>query len=163
MSYRALRMTPRRGPSPMTPRPEPVTPMLSEVDPLPVTPGRIPSQPAPPPEPGTESVLETAWRIVRHRWLIIVASIVLGGALAGGLSASREKRFTASASLLVGTASDTVLRDRGTVAARRPAATKAGWWGPGSGPRTPAKRLNNRLAEQNSPTECPSCPDRTRT
>jgi capsular exopolysaccharide synthesis family protein len=129
----------------MTPRPEPVTPLLSEVDPLPVTPVRVPSQPALPPEPGTESVLETAWRIVRRRWLIIVASIVLAGALAGGLSASSEKRFTASASLLVGTASDTVLRDPGTVDAERTAATNAGLLGLGVVAQDAARRLNSRV------------------
>jgi polysaccharide biosynthesis transport protein len=122
-----------------------VTPMSSQVHQLPVAPGRVRPQPAPPPEPDTEGVLETGWRIVRRRWLIIAVSIVLAGALTGGLSASREKRFMASASLLVGTASDTVLRDEGTVDAERIATTNAGLLGLGVVAEEAAARLNNRV------------------
>jgi polysaccharide biosynthesis transport protein len=101
-----------------------MTPLSSEVRALPTAPG----SPPPPPAPKTDSegVLETAWRIARRRWLLIALSIVLAGALAAGLSATREKRYEASASLLVGTASDTVLRDEGTLDATRIAATNAG-------------------------------------
>lgn len=118
--------------------------MSSAVRSLPSAPAAPPPPPAP--EAGAEGVLETAWRIVRRRWLIIAVSILLGGVLAAGLSASREKRYTASASLLVGTTSDTVLRDPGTVDATRIAATNASLLELGVVAEGAAARLDNRVS-----------------
>jgi succinoglycan biosynthesis transport protein ExoP len=121
-----------------------VTSRSSAVRPLPAVPG--PPPPPPTSDAAAEGVLETVWRIVRHRWLIIAASIVLAAVLAAGLSATREKRYTASASLLVGTASDTVLRDEGTVDPTRIAATNAGLLELGVVAKGAAVRLNNRVS-----------------
>ena len=96
---------------------------------------------APDHEPASEALLETAWRILRRRWRIVVASTVITGLLAGALSASREERYTATASLLFGTASDTVLADPGAVDTARVAATNAGLLSLGAVAEEAARRL----------------------
>ena len=119
-------------------------PSSSGPHPLRTSPGRIPPPAAV--EPVGEGVLETAWRILRHRWLIVVFSVVVAGTLAAGLSASREKRYTATATLLFGTASDVVLAQPGTVDATRVAATNAGMLSLGVVADDAALRLKDRVS-----------------
>jgi len=80
---------------------------------------------APPGRP-TEGALETAWRIFRRHWLIVLQAVVVTAALAVFLSSSREKQYTASASLLFGTAPETILGTGGFVDENRQAATNEG-------------------------------------
>lgn len=79
---------------------------------------------APAPEPPAgDGVLDLAWRIVRRRWPVILATMLLTTALVVGLSLSQEKKYTATASLLLGTASENVLNNGGYVDRNREAAT----------------------------------------
>lgn len=69
-----------------------------------------------------EGIIELAWRVVRRRWPVILATALLTTALVVGLSLMQEKRYTATASLLFGTASDNILdvggyQDRNRLAA----------------------------------------------
>jgi polysaccharide biosynthesis transport protein len=84
------------------------------------------SGPGAPPSAGPEGVLESTWRILRRHWLIVLQAVVLCAALAVVLSSTREKQYTASASLLFGTAPETVLGTGGFVDENRQAATNEG-------------------------------------
>ncbi len=75
------------------------------------------------PEIAEPGLIEAAWQIVRRRWPIILAATLLTAGLAFALSATREKQYTAVASLQVGTTSDQVLNNGGYVDQNRVAAT----------------------------------------
>ncbi len=75
------------------------------------------------PEPVQAGVLDTAWRILRRRWLVVLATALLTTALVVALSLSQVKQYTATANLLFGTASDNVLDTGGYEDRNRLAAT----------------------------------------
>jgi succinoglycan biosynthesis transport protein ExoP len=88
--------------------------------------------PMPPLEPATgshvprdeEGILETGLRILRRHWLLVLQAIVLTTVIAVVLSASKPKQYTATSSVLLGTASESVLTtNTGYVDPNRQAAT----------------------------------------
>ncbi len=68
-------------------------------------------------------VIDAAWDVVRRRWRVIAATTLLTTALVIGLSLQQTKQYTASSSLLIGTASESVL-STGYVDRNRLAATQ---------------------------------------
>ncbi len=81
----------------------------------PLEPTVVPPRPAPEaPEAGQETLLETAWRIVRRRKLLILQAIIVVGVAAYAYSSTREEQYTATASILFRSATDSVLGTTGT-------------------------------------------------
>lgn len=72
----------------MRPRPVPGTTLA------PITPSTS--------KPSEAGILETVWRIVRRRWLIVLATVLITALLAVGFSMSQVEQYTATASLLFG-------------------------------------------------------------
>jgi len=102
---------------------------------------------APSPEPETgEGVIDVAWRILRRRWLVVLGTALLTTAIVVGLSLSQEKRYTATASLLFGTASDDVLNNGGYVDRNREAATAEGLLGLDVVSEATAEAVRGRLS-----------------
>jgi polysaccharide biosynthesis transport protein len=96
-----------------------------------------------------DGVLETVWRILRRQWLVVVCSIGIAAALAAGLSSRQEKRYTAAASLLFGTGSDTGLpTDTKQVDPARVAATNQSLLGLDVIAQNAAARLGNRVSPE---------------
>lgn len=92
-----------------------------------------------------EGVFETASRILRRQWLVVLYSVVAATTLAVGLAASQEKEYTASASLLFSTGADPVLTGTGAVDPQRVAATNQSLLGLGVVAQDTAVRLGDRL------------------
>jgi capsular exopolysaccharide synthesis family protein len=105
---------------------------------------------APTPQPPAgDGVLDVAWRILRRRWLVVLATAVLTTLLVVGLSLSQDKKYTAAASLLLGTASENVLNNGGYVDTNRRAATTEQLLELDVVAQATSERINGRLSASN--------------
>jgi succinoglycan biosynthesis transport protein ExoP len=100
--------------------------------------------PGPPHAPHGDGVLETAWRILRRQWFIVLQAVLVTAALAVVFSSTRDKQYTASASLLFGTPSETVLGTGSFVDENRQAATNEALLKLGVVAQSAAALLNGR-------------------
>jgi capsular exopolysaccharide synthesis family protein len=95
-----------------------------------------------------DTAFDAFWRILRRHWMIVVAAIVLTAAVAALYSSTREKQYTATASVLFQTDNDDPLSTGGNsvIDPQRVAATNEQLLALGVVAANTAKRLGNVAA-----------------
>lgn len=93
-----------------------------------------------------DGLLESAWGILRRRWPVVLLTIILTTGLVLAYSFMQEEQYTASANLLFGTPSETILATGGSGDPNRRAATNEGLLGLGIVAEAASERLNGRIS-----------------